>query len=97
MIRLVADVNIQGHVDHLVGRMREELWHEFWIDLDVRYLNFADLGLQASDTDAVVWQRRQQHEALLLTNNRSADGPDSLETTIRVHNTTQSLPVFHHR
>jgi len=32
--------------------------------------------------------------ALLITNNRNEDSPDSLEATIRQHNTSDSLPVF---
>jgi hypothetical protein len=31
---------------------------------------------------------------LLITDNRNADSPDSLEAVIRLHNTPQSLPVF---
>ncbi len=41
-----------------------------------------------------MWQTCQGQRIVLLTANRNADGPDSLEATIRQHNTAQSLPVF---
>jgi hypothetical protein len=91
---LLADVNLQGHVDRLVARMQEKPWRDFWDYLDLAYVTFADLGLDPADTDAVVWRRCQEHSALLLTNNRNDDGPVSLETTLRIHNTAQSLPIF---
>lgn len=94
VIRLVADANIQGHIRRLVARMQADPWRDFWDFLDLHLLTFADLELALSDTDAVVWQRCQQHSALLLTNNRNDDGSDSLEATIRFLNTPQSLPVF---
>ncbi len=50
--------------------------------------------MDSADSDGVVWHRCQERAALLLTNNRNDDGPDSLEATIRVHNTPHSLPVF---
>ena len=31
---------------------------------------------------------------MLITNNRNEDSPESLEATIRQHNTPESLPVF---
>jgi hypothetical protein len=94
VITLVADANIQGHVARLVARMQEDEWRDYWEYLDLHYLTFADLGLAPADSDAVIWQRCQELPALLLTNNRNDDGPDSLEATIRVHSTAQSLPVF---
>src|ERR1043166_5571579 len=94
VITLVADVNIQGHIDGLVRRMQGEPWTDFWISLQISCLSFADLGLDAADSDAVVWQRCQHRGAFLLTNNRNDDGPDSLATTIRTCNTPACLPVF---
>jgi hypothetical protein len=91
---LLADVNIQGHVDILVKRMRAEPWIGFWDDLGLTSMSFADLGLSPDDSDAVIWHRCQERRALLLTNNRNDDDPDSLEATIRSCNTPESLPVF---
>jgi hypothetical protein len=94
VISLVADVNIQGHVNRLVDRMRSDHWRDYWDYLELRYLTFADLGLDAADVDAAVWTRCQERQALLITNNRNDDGPDSLSATIRIRNTPQSWPVF---
>ena len=94
MISLLADVNIQGHVDRLVDRMQSNYWREFWDYLALRYISFSDLGLVREDTDAVIWKRCQERNAVLVTNNRNDDGPDSLESTIRTFTTAESLPVF---
>jgi hypothetical protein len=94
VILLLADVNIQGHIEFLVKRMQAEPWLGFWNYLELSCLSFADLGLTPRDSDAVIWHRCQERRAFLLTNNRNDDGPDSLENTISTCNTPQSLPVF---
>ena len=94
MITLLADANIQGQVGILVARMQGEAWRDFWDYLQLQYVTFADVGLQLSDPDAIVWRRCQESQLLLLTDNRNDDGPDSLEATIRSRNSLTSLPVF---
>jgi hypothetical protein len=94
VIILLADVNIQGHIDVMVKRMQAEPWREFWNYLKLSYLSFSDVGLSPTDSDAVIWHRCQERQLFLLTNNRNDDGPDSLESTIRTCNTAQCLPVF---
>jgi hypothetical protein len=91
---LLADANIQGHVDRLINRMKGDPWVEFWTHLQLSYATFANVGLDPSDSDIVVWNRCQEKQLCLVTNNRNSDGPDSLETTIRTCNTPQCLPVF---
>jgi hypothetical protein len=91
---ILADANIEGQVDLLIARMQSETWREFWDYLGLRHVTFADVGLDRTDTDSVVWQRCQDADLLLLTDNRNDDGPDSLETTIRSRNTPRSLPIF---
>jgi hypothetical protein len=94
VIKLLADANIQGHIDLLVKRMQAEPFLGFWTFLNISCLKFADVGLSPSDTDATIWQLCQKQKIFLLTNNRNDDGPDSLENTIRTCNVTGSLPVF---
>lgn len=94
MIILLADENIQGQIRRLVSRMQGAPWTEFWTDLHISCVSFADVGLHPGDTDAIVWHRCQERQAFLLTNNRNDDGPDSLENTIRTCSTSLSLPVF---
>jgi len=91
---LLADANIQGHVDRLVQRMQGEPWVDFWKSLQMTCVSFADVGLDPSESDAVIWKRCQEKGLFLVTNNRNDDGPDSLESTIRTFGTPQSLPVF---
>jgi hypothetical protein len=94
VITLLADANIQGQVAFLTARMQREEWREFWDALALRLVTFADVGLNTADPDTVVWQRCQDQGLLLITDNRNNKGPDSLEATIRSHNTSRSLPVF---
>jgi hypothetical protein len=91
---LLADANIQGHVDRLITRMQREPFHDFWLYLQLSYVSFADVGLDPADSDAVIWSRCQEKQLCLITNNRNADGPDSLQSTILTCNTPQGLPVF---
>ena len=94
MIILLADANINGHVDRLVQRMQGEPWLEFWTFLQMSCVTFSDVGLDPADSDVVVWERCQEKRLCLLTSNRNADGADSLESTIRTFNTPECLPVF---
>jgi len=54
----------------------------------------AGLGLQPDASDPEVWEACQREQAVLLTANRSDDGPESLEATIQQHNKPESLSVF---
>jgi hypothetical protein len=94
VIALLADANIQGHIARLVERMQSDTWRDFWDHIELRYLTFADIGLNPADKDSLVWQRCQEYSVFLLTNNRRKDEADSLEATIREQNTSESLPVF---
>ena len=42
----------------------------------------------------LIWRRCQAEQLVLITNNRNQDSPDSLETTLRLYNTPDCLPVF---
>jgi hypothetical protein len=44
--------------------------------------------------DELVWQTCQNNDLYLITDNRNEAGSDSLEATIRDHNTPTSLPIF---
>jgi hypothetical protein len=91
---LVADANIQGQVEYLVPAMEAEEWADFWQVLGLRLDRFEDVGLTTAATDLEVWNVCQTQELILITDNRNLDSEDSLEATIRRHNTPGSLPVF---
>jgi hypothetical protein len=62
--------------------------------LNLPLLTFRDLGLAPDASDALLWQRCQEEQIILITANRNNDGPDSLEATLRTQNRPDSLPVF---
>ncbi len=74
--------------------MSGDYWRIYWDHLELRTARFADVGLASGSSDSFVWHECQRLQFYLITDNRNADGPDSLETTIRRYNTTQSLPLF---
>lgn len=59
---IIADVNIQGHVDLLMVLIQAEPWKLFWDYLKLRYCHFADVGLLPSSPDSQVWQTCQNGE-----------------------------------
>lgn len=91
---ILADVHVSGPVENLVRAMQSEPWAEFWKHLGLALFHFDDVGLTPTSTDLEIWQRCQAEQLVLITNNRNEDSPDSLEATIRQHNTPGSLPVF---
>jgi hypothetical protein len=92
--RLLADANDTGYDEQLDRLMQTNSWGEFWQDLGLVLVHFPDVGLSPTSTDLEIWQRCQVEQLLLITDNRNADSPDSLEAVIRLHNTSQALPVF---
>ena len=91
---ILADVNIEGHVDLLVVLMQAEPWRLFWEHLQLRHVHFTDVGLAPDALDSLVWDTCQKEELILVTDNRNRKGSDSLEVTIQSRNTPTSLPVF---
>jgi hypothetical protein len=91
---ILADVNIVGQVGYLVQIMRSEEWADFWQDLGLVLLQFAEVGLASEASDLKIWKRCQAEQLIFLTNNRNDDGPESLESVIRQNNTPTSLPIF---
>jgi hypothetical protein len=50
VILLLADVNIQGHIDLMAKRMQAEPFLAFWNDLELSCVSFAELGLTLADS-----------------------------------------------
>ena len=44
--------------------------------------------------DLTLWRHCQRDQVVLITNNRNAEGPGSLEHVIRTETTLDCLPVF---
>jgi hypothetical protein len=91
---VLADVNIEGHVDLIISMVLATTWADLWRELGLSYMHFRDVGLDAKAKDAVIWQLCQSEEYVLITSNRNQDDADSLEATIRDRSTARSLPVL---
>jgi len=94
MIKIMADNNADGHVKILVGILLSDAWIEFWNELELTLVTFEDLGIHRDAIDTDLWKMCQREQIILITSNRNADGPDSLETVIREENRNDSLLVF---
>lgn len=91
MITILVDHNMEGQATLLGGT----LVTEGWLDLiPVRLVTFAEVGLPFDSSDRSVWRFVQAQQMLLLTDNRSMKGADSLEQTPREENTPTSLPIL---
>ena len=90
---ILTDVNCQGHFQILQRLFADTSRGELWAFLSLEILTFNDLGLALDISDRYLWQICQQHDLVLITANRNADGPESLEATIQELNTPLSLPV----
>jgi len=90
---LLADANIEGHIGRLLARFETDAWHELWAGLSLATASFASLSLPRNISDMDLWRICQARELVLITANRNADGPDSLEASIRAFNTPDCLPV----
>jgi hypothetical protein len=91
---IAADADVQGQFAVLLTIFRSTEWREFWEPLRLSVVTFADLGLGLETPDRLVWEVCQREEIVLLTGNRNAEGPDSLEQTIRRDGRATSLPVI---
>lgn len=91
---LVADANCIGQVQLLVALMQEPECREFWDFLELDVLALSDLGLSSRTSDRIIWDRCREEDLLLITGNRNADDPDSLQNVIRAAADPVALPVI---
>jgi hypothetical protein len=91
---ILLDEQLTGYVDYLRSLAESGDWKPIARLLDARFIDFLEVGLGSGTSDRDVWQFCQSHSLYLLTDNRNRSGADSLEETIRQHNTPTSLPVF---
>jgi hypothetical protein len=88
---VLADHNVEGQAVLLWGALAAEGWLEL---LPLQLRTFTDVGLPFDASDRLVWRFVQQHGMLLLTDNRSMTGDNSLEQTVREEVDSTSLPVL---
>ena len=94
MTRVMADNDVRGHVVRLLEMCRSSPLYELWRGLHVELCTFDDFDLAENASDATVWRACQEHGVILITANRNADWPESLEITMRNENSSQCLPVL---
>jgi hypothetical protein len=90
---ILADNNVEGHVNRLLLLLRGDEWGEVWASFGLTVENFDSLGLARDTPDEVLWHVCQQRELILTTANRLQRAANSLEATIQQHNSSKSLPV----
>lgn len=91
---MLLDENITGF-----GQLLLHIWASagltpFWDDLRAVILVPADIGLTAGTSDREVWHRCQSAGYVLLTDNRTRVGRDSLGQTLADSLRPDSLPVL---
>lgn len=91
MITVLVDHNMEGQAILLWGTLAAERWLDL---IPLRLLTFGEVGLPFNSDDRTVWRFVQAQRMLLLTDNRSMKGPDSLEQTIREERTPTTLSVI---
>ena len=94
MPSLLADGNVEGHLQALVYVLESPSWQELWAGLDVEIITFDQLNLSKDVSDVVLWRSCQRRDVVLITGNRNDEGPDSLEAAIRFENSDSFLPVL---
>jgi hypothetical protein len=91
---LLADVNCEGQFDCLRHAAESGERGEYWNFLELVALKVADVGLDAQSSDREIWRFCQDDQLVLITTNRNAKGPDSLQAVLDELNGPASLPVL---
>ncbi len=94
MPTIMADHDVEGHLEVLLQVWLSPDWAEFWAEASCDIESFERLGIRDNASDAEVWQLCQERGIVLITGNRNAEGADSLEMTIRRERQSHHLPVF---
>lgn len=91
---IVSDNDVRGQFDAIVNICTSAEWRDIWHELGLRVYTLETVGLAVDAADDQIWETCQQLELVLVTGNRNAVGPESLENTIRTRNQPTSLPVL---
>ena len=91
MITVLVDHNMEGQAALLWGTLAADGWLDL---IPLRLVTFVDVDLPLSSDDRTVWRFTQTQRMILLTDNRSMKGTNSLEQTLREEVEPTSLPVI---
>jgi len=90
-MNVLVDHNIEGYAVMMAGVLGNDGWLEM---IPISFVMFAEVSWAFNSSERIVWRLAQENQMILLTANRSREGEDSLEETIRNENTPTSLPVL---
>jgi len=93
MPKIMADHNAEGQLQVLINVWSSREWGDVWAEQPCEIETFNRLGIPHDTPDTELWEVCQQHEIVLVTGNRNAEGNDSLESAINRLGTARSLPV----
>lgn len=91
MLQILVDHNLEGDAELLFAVLTQDGWAQL---LELKFVYFADVGLDVESDDTTVWEFAQTRGMLLLTNNRNDNDETSLTATIRRANDPAALPVL---
>jgi hypothetical protein len=94
MPTIMADHDVEGHLEVLLRIWLSPDWRESWADVSCNIESFERLGIGEDASDMEIWLSCQRRAIVLITGNRNAQGDDSLERTIRRNLEPHHLPVF---
>jgi hypothetical protein len=94
MPKIMADHNVEGHLDLLLMIWTSPTWNDVWQDLSCDVESFQRLGIAHDTPDTDLWKLCQREGIVLVTGNRNAEGEDSLEAAIESLRSDVSLPVL---
>jgi hypothetical protein len=90
---ILGDNDVEGYVQALHAIWLTDAWRDIWVGLGLSVERFATVGLAVDSSDAIVWRTCQREKLVLITGNRNASDPESLELVIRTESQPSSLPV----
>src|SRR5687768_15483844 len=91
---ILADVNVEGHVGHLLGGLMDRRWAYVLDHIGFVAYTFEMLDLPINLPDDELWRTCQARNLVLVTRNRNAQGVNSLEAVIRREGGGEHLPVL---
>jgi hypothetical protein len=92
---ILADHNIEKHVEILVGVLLKSEFADAWTELRLAHGTAESFGLPREVSDRLLWSFCQANGLVLLTDNRNYDGPDSLDAVLNENIGGPFLPVLH--
>ncbi len=90
-ITILIDYDLQGFDIFLEAGLRETGWDQL---IRCEFKRLRDFGLPQDFSDQEIWRFVQEHQLLLITNNRNQEDETSLQATILRENTLTAWPII---